>query len=79
VLIEHPRLHAEDRSASEPPFHVTVPPLAPRVVRAACESCGAHTNALWTFRIAGSCPTCGSFRLAPIDGAELMDEARLAA
>ena len=73
MLFEHPRPRAEDRSASQPPFRATVSPIAPRVVRCACESCGAHTNAVWTFRVAGSCPTCGSFRLAPIDGAELMD------
>jgi hypothetical protein len=77
VLIEHPRPRAEDRSASQPPFRATVSPIAPRVVRCAYESCGAHTNAVWTFRVAGSCPTCGSFRLAPIDGAELMDGPRL--
>jgi hypothetical protein len=79
VLTEHPRLRAEDRLASEPPFRATVSPIAPRVVRCACESCGAHINAVWTFRVAGSCPTCGSFRLAPIDGAELMDGPRLIA
>jgi Zn finger protein HypA/HybF involved in hydrogenase expression len=79
VLSEHPGLHAEDRSASQPPCRSTASSIVPRVVRCACESCGAHTNALWMFRVAGACPTCGSFRLAPIDGAELMDGARLAA
>lgn len=77
MLIEHPRPRAEDRSASQQPFRATVSPIAPRVVRCACESCSAHTNAVWTSRVAGSCPTCGSFRLAPIDGAELMDGPRL--
>jgi hypothetical protein len=79
VLTEHPGRGAEDRWVSQPPFQATGSPIASRVVRCACESCGAHTNALWTFRVAGSCPTCGSFRLAPIAGAELMDGAHLAA
>jgi hypothetical protein len=75
VLIEHPPPRAEDRPASQPPLRA----IAPRIVRCACESCGAHTNAVWTFRVAGSCRTCGSFRLAPIDGAEPMDGRRLVA
>ena len=79
MIIEHPRPRAEDRLASQPPLRATVSPIAPRIVRCACESCGAHTNAVWTFRVAGSCRTCGSFRLAPIDGAEPMDGRRLVA
>ena len=35
------------------------------VVRCSCEVCGTHTNAVKAFRIAGSCPNCGSFRLVP--------------
>jgi hypothetical protein len=73
VLIEHPHPHTEDRRVYEAPYRETASPIAPRVVRCACEACGAHTNAVWTFRVGGSCPTCGSFRLAPIEGAELMD------
>jgi Zn finger protein HypA/HybF involved in hydrogenase expression len=79
VLIEYPRPHVEDQLVSQVPYRETASPIAPRVVRCACEVCGAHTNALWTFRVGGSCPTCGSFRLAPIAGAELMDVARMAA
>jgi Zn finger protein HypA/HybF involved in hydrogenase expression len=79
VLIEVPRPRAEDRPASRTPSRATVSAIAPRIVRCACESCGAHINAVWTFRVAGSCPTCGSFRLAPIDGAEPMDGPRLVA
>jgi Zn finger protein HypA/HybF involved in hydrogenase expression len=60
-------------------LHDTVTPMPPRIVRCFCEHCGAHTNALATFRIGGSCPTCGSFRLSPIEGAELMATPRLAA
>jgi Zn finger protein HypA/HybF involved in hydrogenase expression len=69
---------ADGRSA-EPANRAGVVPILPRVVRCACEHCGAHTNAVWTFRVAGSCPTCGSFRLAPLEGAELMHGARLVA
>lgn len=76
MLIEQPFPRAEDRQACAPPF-ADVSLIAPRIVRCACESCGAHTNAVWTFRVAGSCRTCGSFRLAPIDGAEPMDGRRL--
>jgi Zn finger protein HypA/HybF involved in hydrogenase expression len=79
VLIEYPRPRAEDRPASQAPYRETASAIAPRVVRCACEVCGAHTNALWTFRVGGSCPTCGSFRLAPIEGAELMDVASMVA
>jgi hypothetical protein len=40
------------------------------VVRCACAICGTHTNALKSFRIAGSCSNCGSFELVPVEGAE---------
>ena len=40
------------------------------LVRCACMTCGAHTNALRTFHVAGSCPNCGSFELRPVEGAE---------
>lgn len=73
----HPRV--ADRPTSEPAYAANVTPIAPRVVRCTCEQCGAHTNAVWTFRVGGSCPTCGSFRLAPLEGAELMDDPRLVA
>ena len=49
-----------------------VPPLAriaPQVIRCACDVCGAHTNAVKTFRITGSCANCGSYELTPIEGA----------
>jgi Zn finger protein HypA/HybF involved in hydrogenase expression len=64
---------------SSSPSRAVVTPLPQRVVRCACEQCGAHTNAVWSFRVGGSCPTCGSFRLAPIEGAELMLGTRLVA
>jgi Zn finger protein HypA/HybF involved in hydrogenase expression len=51
----------------------------PRIVRCSCEHCGAHTNAVATYRVGGSCPTCGSFRLVPIEGAELMGPLRIPA
>jgi Zn finger protein HypA/HybF involved in hydrogenase expression len=73
VLIEYLRPGAADRPVAEPAHSATVVPIVPRVVRCACEQCGAHTNAVWTFRVGGSCPTCGSFRLVPLEGAELMD------
>jgi Zn finger protein HypA/HybF involved in hydrogenase expression len=60
------------RPISGSPLSVNVTPIPQSVVRCACEQCGAHTNAVWSFRVGGSCPTCGSFRLAPIQGAELM-------
>lgn len=44
--------------------------LAAEIVRCACMTCGAHTNALRTFRVAGSCPNCGSFELVPVEGAQ---------
>lgn len=50
-----------------------------RIVRCACEVCGAHCNAVWRFRIAGSCPTCGSYRLITLEGVEAMASTRLAA
>jgi Zn finger protein HypA/HybF involved in hydrogenase expression len=50
-----------------------------QVVRCACEVCGTHTNAVKAFRVAGSCPNCGSFRLVPVDGAEPLGGAPLAA
>jgi Zn finger protein HypA/HybF involved in hydrogenase expression len=67
------------RPTAEPAYSAAAAPIVARVVRCACEQCGAHTNAVWTFRVAGSCPTCGSFRLAALDGAELMDGPRLVA
>jgi hypothetical protein len=79
VPIEYLRPRAADRSTAEPAYSATVVPVLPRVVRCACEQCGAHTNAVWTFRVGGSCPTCGSFRLVPLEGAELMDGSRLVA
>jgi hypothetical protein len=65
-----------DRLMAKPLFR-TVTAVEPRVVRCACEHCGAHTNAVWTSRVGGSCPTCGSFRLAPLRGAALMDGSAL--
>jgi hypothetical protein len=50
-----------------------------RLVRCACEACGAHINAVWSFRVGGSCPTCGSFRLVPVAGAAVMTGAELVA
>jgi hypothetical protein len=44
--------------------------VRPQVVRCACSVCGTHTNALKSFRIAGSCTNCGSFELVPVEGAE---------
>jgi hypothetical protein len=79
VPIEYLHARAADRPTAEPAFSATVVPVLPRVVRCACEQCGAHTNAVFTFRVAGSCPTCGSFRLVPLEGAELMDGTRLVA
>jgi hypothetical protein len=73
----HPRV--ADWSMAEPAYTPDVTPITPRLVRCTCEQCGAHTNAVWTFRVGGSCPTCGSFRLAPIEGAQLMDGPRLVA
>jgi hypothetical protein len=46
---------------------------SPQVVRCACAVCGTHTNAVKTFRITGSCPNCGSFDLAQVDGAAPVD------
>jgi Zn finger protein HypA/HybF involved in hydrogenase expression len=77
--IEYLRPRAVDRPMAAPADGDTVVPVMSRVVRCACEQCGAHTNAVWTFRVGGSCPTCGSFRLAPLEGAELMDGPRLVA
>jgi hypothetical protein len=79
VPIEYLRPRAADRPTAEPAYSATVVPVVPRVVRCACEQCGAHTNAVWTFRVGGSCPTCGSFRLVVLEGAELMDGPRLVA
>jgi Zn finger protein HypA/HybF involved in hydrogenase expression len=79
VPIEDVRPRPADRPMAEPAYSATVVPIVPRVVRCACEQCGAHTNAVWTFRVGGSCPTCGSFRLVPLEGAELMDSPRLVA
>ena len=44
-----------------------------QLVRCACAVCGAHTNAMKTFRVTGSCPNCGSFDLSPVDGAAPLD------
>jgi Zn finger protein HypA/HybF involved in hydrogenase expression len=73
VSIEYLRPRATDRAMVEPTYSATTAPIKPRLVRCACEQCGAHTNAVWTFRVGGSCPTCGSFRLSPLEGVELMD------
>jgi hypothetical protein len=59
--------------------HVTPERLQAQIVRCACEVCGTHTNAVKTFRVAGSCPNCGSFRLVPVEGAEPLGGAPLAA
>lgn len=77
--IEDLRARAAARPTAEPASNATVVPILPRVVRCACEQCGAHTNAVFTFRVGGSCPTCGSFRLVALEGAELMDGPRLVA
>lgn len=77
--IEDLRPHPMYRSMAEPARTAHAVPDPPRVVRCACEQCGAHTNAVWTSHVGGSCPTCGSFRLAPLEGAELMDSPRLVA
>ena len=68
-----------DRLIAEPAGRVHVVPIPLRVVRCACEVCGAHTNAVWTFHVGGSCPTCGSSRLVALQGAELMHNPRLVA
>lgn len=47
--------------------------VTPQVVRCACAVCGAHTNAVKTFGVTGSCPNCGSFDLTPIEGAAPVD------
>ena len=53
-----------------------IPTLVPaQIVRCACEVCGTHTNAVKAFRVAGSCPNCGSFRLTQVEGAEPLDPA----
>ena len=72
-------------SKTSVPTHLE--PLQPRsperiqaqIVRCSCEVCGTHTNAVKAFRVAGSCPNCGSFRLVPVDGAEPLGGAPLAA
>jgi len=79
VPIAYLRPRPADRPMPAPTDRATVVPVMPRLVRCACEQCGAHTNAVWTFRVGGSCPTCGSFRLVPLEGAELMDGPRLVA
>ena len=77
--IEYLTPRAADRPTAEPAYTADVTPIVPRLVRCTCEQCGAHTNAVWTFRVGGSCPTCGSYRLAPLEGAELMDGPRVVA
>jgi Zn finger protein HypA/HybF involved in hydrogenase expression len=47
----------------------TLTRATPQVIRCACTVCGAHTNAVKTFRLTGSCPNCGSYELSPIEGA----------
>jgi Zn finger protein HypA/HybF involved in hydrogenase expression len=79
VPIEDLRPRAADRPVADTADTATALPILPRVVRCACEQCGAHTNAVWTFHLGGSCPTCGSFRLVALEGAQLMDGPRLAA
>ena len=69
-----PRSRPEGAPAPHGPGRVQA-----HIVRCACEVCGTHTNAVKAFRIAGSCPNCGSFRLAPVDGAEPLGGAPLAA
>lgn len=77
--IAYLRTPAAELPTAAPADSAPVVPVMPRFVRCACEQCGAHTNAVWTFRVGGSCPTCGSFRLAPLEGAELMHGPRLVA
>jgi Zn finger protein HypA/HybF involved in hydrogenase expression len=79
VPLEYLQPHTADRPMAGPAHAGTVTPIMPRLVRCTCEECGAHTNAVWTFRVGGSCPTCGSFRLAALEGVELMDDPRLVA
>lgn len=79
MLIEYLHPRAADRPTAEPGYTGDARPIVPRLVRCTCEQCGAHTNAFWTFRVGGCCPICGSFRLAPLEGAELMDGPRLVA
>jgi hypothetical protein len=80
VLLEYPRLHGAEhlpeRPEAEPALSAPVSRIPRRVIRSACEHCGAHTNAVWTFRVGGCCPTCGSFRLAAMEGAELITTAQ---
>jgi hypothetical protein len=76
VPIQYLRSRVADRPMAEPADRETVVPVLARVVRCACEECGAHTNAVRTFRLRGSCPTCGSFYLVALEGAELMDGQR---
>lgn len=69
--------HAQTPTLQIPTFSELAVPR--RIVRCACEQCGAHCNAVWRFRIAGSCPTCGSYRLMALDGVEAMASTRLVA
>jgi Zn finger protein HypA/HybF involved in hydrogenase expression len=66
-------------SRRESSRHDTPERIQAQIVRCSCEVCGTHTNAVKAFRVAGSCPNCGSFRLVPVDGAEPLDGAPLAA
>ena len=72
-------------SKTSVPTHLEpLPPRSPeriqaQIVRCSCEVCGTHTNAVKAFRVAGSCANCGSFRLVPVDGAEPLGGAPLAA
>jgi hypothetical protein len=68
-----------ETTSHAPEYTATVTELPVRLVRCACEACGAHINAVWSFRVGGSCPTCGSFRLVPVAGAAVMTGAELVA
>jgi Zn finger protein HypA/HybF involved in hydrogenase expression len=35
--------------------------------RCECRNCGVHTMASVGYKVAGTCPNCGSFDMVPVD------------
>jgi hypothetical protein len=49
---------------------------AVRLVRCACDDCGAHSFARMARTVAGECPNCGSYERRPVESPNVEMEAR---
>jgi hypothetical protein len=57
----------QQKAAAAAPGAIGDPIPTLRTARCECRNCGVHTMAAVGYKVAGACPNCGSFDMAPVD------------